>query len=453
MRAPRPYCVLRMLRVRNRNRNPPVAPVRLRDIAVVSRRACSDHGDRHVSDDHHVRTSVHDDGSGGGSRSTCLRRFIAISLTVIPHSKADSRPSIDGIRAIAASAVVGVHIEQNTTIEIGIGSFRFENLLANGRLGVAMFLIVSGFCFALPLWSAPPSTRLATARDGFWRRRIARIGPLYWTLVAGLCLLQIGSPRVVWDWLAHSFFVHNFFGETLYSVSEPLWAVALFMQCYLLWWLLLGALQMMKIHNDRALLFVFVILGGLAWITNAWLEKSGLAENLCGESVWLHSPMIHLPIFLLGVLASWASSHCRQVTRFRHAIDGVAGLGLLVLFLSMGLFERVALDVPASRYAYPIVPLLFALVLIAATNGCCIERVLSCRPLVVVGSISYALYLLHLPLIGLTKRVLEKVAITQNSLLLCLVSVGAAVGSAWILTLFFEPTSRAINRVERSHDG
>lgn len=89
-------------------------------------------------------------------------------------------PAMDGLRAIAAGAVVLHHAGFQT----GYGPGRWGGqLLAHGDAGVSIFFLISGFLLWRPFVAAHLDNRKPTDADRFWWRRVLRIFPAYWVAV------------------------------------------------------------------------------------------------------------------------------------------------------------------------------------------------------------------------------------------------------------------------------
>ena len=86
-------------------------------------------------------------------------------------------PAFDGLRAIAAGAVLLHHAGFQT----GYGpNRRFGEILAHGDAGVSIFFLISGFLLYRPFVAAHLDGRRTQSADRFWWRRILRIFPAYW---------------------------------------------------------------------------------------------------------------------------------------------------------------------------------------------------------------------------------------------------------------------------------
>ncbi|MEO1525544.1 MAG: acyltransferase [Planctomycetota bacterium] len=359
-------------------------------------------------------------------------------------------PSLEGLRALAALAVFGVHVEQLADAGLTLGPLRLDQAMKNGRLGVAMFLVLSGYCLARPLWSRPCETRLETTLCGFAKRRFSRIVPLYWIVLTAIWLIQSKVSSLEFsDWLAHCVFVHNFWTATLYSISEPLWAIALIVQYYVFWWLLMQMIRWLRLRSDAAIVGTLAGVLLISWGINASLEVSGVAASLFGEQVWRHGLLIHLPIFTLGSLASWFESR-RVMQDSAQWLNALVITGLLLLIIALACFP-IELSLVASRYAFPIVPVLFAAVVLSATNEGWLQRVLSSRWLTFGGSISYAFYLVHQPAIQLTERLLRALAFPSSLWQLAVGSLLIAGVVAWTLTFAVEVPMRRLLSCGVSH--
>ncbi|MEI9999405.1 MAG: acyltransferase [Verrucomicrobiota bacterium] len=129
-----------------------------------------------------------------------------------------------------------------------------------GWVGVAIFFVVSGFCI-----------QLSHQRSGergygtFYTRRFFRIYPpyllavlIYALLVPGFSLPFDAADRFIslGDLGTHLALVHNFINRYAYGIAAPLWSVAVEVQLYLLYPLLLA------------------LVGRLGWTRTLWLAPS-----------------------------------------------------------------------------------------------------------------------------------------------------------------------------------
>jgi peptidoglycan/LPS O-acetylase OafA/YrhL len=94
----------------------------------------------------------------------------------------------DGLRAIAATAVIVQHVGFQTG-----ASYRYRTLgpfLARMDSGVSLFFLISGFLLYRPFVAANLSDRPEPATGGFYRRRVFRIFPAYWLALSFMALFM-----------------------------------------------------------------------------------------------------------------------------------------------------------------------------------------------------------------------------------------------------------------------
>ena len=143
--------------------------------------------------------------------------------------------SLDLLRGAAILMVLLAHCAQATTsIVPGLNSFALDH----GELGVQLFFIVSGYTMMLTFGER---VDLAAARS-FYIRRVFRIVPLFWGAIFFYVLITKGEGFKVWapdgisasDILLTFFFLHWSSVTALNSVVPGGWSIAVEMQFYLL---------------------------------------------------------------------------------------------------------------------------------------------------------------------------------------------------------------------------
>ena len=111
----------------------------------------------------------------------------------VPHNRF---PCFDGLRAIAALAVVVYHVTTVYNIEtLHYDTWQWTQRL--GNFGVSTFFLISGFLLYRPYVTAHFADRPTPRLLSFWGRRALRIYPGYWVAltvaVYGIALTRIGS--------------------------------------------------------------------------------------------------------------------------------------------------------------------------------------------------------------------------------------------------------------------
>jgi peptidoglycan/LPS O-acetylase OafA/YrhL len=272
----------------------------------------------------------------------------------------------------------------------------FLSFLGYNHFGVTTFMVISGFCLAIPV-----ARNRGVIRGGvlnFFRKRACRILPTYYFalfLSLGLIGTLIGTPdHTVWDAalpvhartiLTHLLLLHNFFNP--FAINYPLWSIAVEWQIYFLFPALVYALA--RCGAARTLLAVFLASG----VLELYLLLRTKLWGVPAHYVWL---------FTMGMIAAEIGFGRRlrpawEMSFFWMSI--LTGGCLLVLLCYTGIFFR-------DDYRY--VPLLdlFAgataaglLAGMATGRYVLLRRLLEWKPLVRIGIFSYSLYLIHAPLL------------------------------------------------------
>jgi len=116
----------------------------------------------------------------------------------VPH---DRFPCIDGLRAIAAIAVLVYHVTTTYNIET-LHSDTWQWTQRLGNFGVSTFFLISGFLLYRPYVLAHFQDRPVPRLIPFWGRRAARIYPGYWLALTvatyGIAVHSISNFEIFW---------------------------------------------------------------------------------------------------------------------------------------------------------------------------------------------------------------------------------------------------------------
>lgn len=307
--------------------------------------------------------------------------------------------SLDGLRAVAILLVMGVH---------------FHSKVPFGWVGVQLFFVLSGFLITRILSEEKFHAGLTTRWASFISRRARRIVPLYLTYVLLLLLatLLFDAPRA-WSqampWLL-TFSLnlgYVFGGLALDDMYTHFWSLGIEMQVYLFWPLLVWTLS--KAALKRAVLLILLLAPLCRWL----LAKRGIGPY----ELYFFTPAqldafaagAAVAVFELGQRPSRAarwllpSLVCAIVCSVGLGVSANWSAGAKVAPLSAGF----PYFMPANgQYAwgYTLLDLTAAIAVLACLHGKL--PWLEARWLVFTGRISYGLYVLHRPLLGLLDRYL-----------------------------------------------
>lgn len=305
-------------------------------------------------------------------------------------TKVDYRREIDGLRAIAVLPVIFFHA--------GLSAF------SGGFVGVDIFFVISGYLISSIIIQEISDGSFSIAR--FYERRARRILPAL-TLIICVCLpfaWFVLSPVQLIDFgqslIAVSLFSSNilFWKESDYfspsAEEKPLlhtWSLGVEEQFYFVAPILFIAL--FKSKSERAPWFI----AGFALLSLFASQYMTLRHN---SAAFYLAPFRAWELFA-GTLAAL---HVRRFgVQARH---GMSSLGLLLIAVSIFCFDD-STPFPGFSALLPVIGTV--IVLLHGGSGSLGSKILSFKPLVMVGLLSYSAYLWHQPIFAFTRiALLEK---------------------------------------------
>jgi peptidoglycan/LPS O-acetylase OafA/YrhL len=330
------------------------------------------------------------------------------------------RPALDGLRAIAITAVVLYHA----------GGFA-----PGGYIGVDLFFVLSGFLITTLLLGEQADRGTVSLRS-FYRRRALRLLPALFFLLAIFiavstifAVVEDRSLRKDLFGVAAGIGYFSNIAMTGEPMTRPmpeelrhLWSLAAEEQFYLLW----PAILFLVLRGRTRLALVVVAAGvALTTLRQAQLYIDGASWQRIGFGVDTRSVSI-----LVGCLLALSIAVSRQ-PRFDRPwwLEPVA---------IVCLFGFLLVDLGRELFAGPL--LVFAIcsaVLItrALDDRSRLSSLLSLGALVFLGRISYSLYLWHFPVFvafGINEQRAELAAVPA-----VVVAVALAVGSYYVIEVPF----------------
>jgi peptidoglycan/LPS O-acetylase OafA/YrhL len=312
------------------------------------------------------------------------------------------RAALDGVRGLAIALVVVHHFTQGLPARP-----------RGGFLGVDLFFVLSGYLITGLLVRARERTG-RVGLVGFWLRRARRLLPPLLLVVAALSALSWWAfPPATWPGLRSDALSALLYTANVHELGQldpwgrregpallmHMWSLAVEEQFYLAWPLVLGALLAAghRLGRLRLPALWVSVAGGLvsfAWMTRTWLAGSDAAyydtraragELLAGGALALVLPAVA----------------ARLGARSRSAGSAAAAAGLAVLAAAVAVLAQKG---NAYFLGGALVVALAAVLVIGgvevAPDGA-VARALGRAPLVGLGRISYTLYLVHFPVMGL----------------------------------------------------
>jgi peptidoglycan/LPS O-acetylase OafA/YrhL len=305
--------------------------------------------------------------------------------------KLSYRKDIDGLRAIAVLSVLAFHIT--------------PALCRGGFVGVDIFFVISGFLISSIIYKELESGSFSIIE--FYIRRICRIYP---ALFAVLCFVSVAG----WIFLSPSDFVglgKQILGGSTFSANfvlwwqsgyfSPeaallpllhLWSLGVEEQYYLIFPLICMAFYGSK--SRRTLPAVFLAIAAVSMALNVAFVTEYAAATYFLPYARLWELFIGAGLSLFLQRNSQASQQTQLAAKWRH---GAGFLGIALLVISIFGIDRF----DAFPGWWALLPTIGAALMLVAGQTSWVNRyVLSSKPAVFVGLISYPLYLWHWPLLS-----------------------------------------------------
>lgn len=319
----------------------------------------------------------------------------------------DHLPYLDVIRGVA---ILSVFLFHALGMAYGIEELEWDKLFRNfdaptsflalypltyGRMGVAIFFAVSGFCIHLSYQRSRDKSWLC-----FFNRRFFRIYPAY--LLALLVFffvwpwgkMQLQSYDRLYQLVMHVLAIHNFDTKTIWGINASFWSIATEIQLYAIYPLLILFTRKFGWKNSLLLCLASeILIRSLGFFFNSVFETS-MPRFLKS------SPFAYWFSWAIG--AYLADCYLRKAPCFLAKIPfAFAALAALAFplyrptapytFAAFALLTAVAIErLLADRWKFPALP--FANKVWAHLSF--------------LGVVSYSFYLIHQPLLSLTKRIL-----------------------------------------------
>ena len=310
---------------------------------------------------------------------------------------------LTGLRFLAALHVVLFHLRDPYLVGAPLGLW---TIAGQGETAVGLFFLLSGFVLAHTYMPAAGTVRIS--RRAFWAARFARIYPVYaLSLLLALpdfldldrasrlklvlvvpTMLQAWLPALAYQWNGLTWSLST---EAFFYLLFPVIAVPLAR--------LRGRALAAAMATCWVLALAAPVLSQLLGLDRVW------AGSVMQSARWMtYNPLLRLPEFALGVLLARLFLATRGPSRRRWVGPTLATLGATGLLAAFAITPFLPPPIVSNGLLAPIDG---ALLIGLALGGPGLAWLLSRRLLVLLGEASYAMYLLHGPLLGGIGRLVD----------------------------------------------
>ena len=303
-------------------------------------------------------------------------------------------PSLDGIRGIAILMVLCTHFfvfRQAHSLHSAI----LGALSRSGWIGVRLFFVLSGYLIALGI----NNSKFFKARV-YIARRAGKIIPPFYLSALVACILLIFRNKHSFDYIISFFQTISF----IFVIKTPspiiddiYWSLGAESVFYLFAPISILLLRRSTKHFSLLLAsFLFIFIGNISAIYFSKLPDFPISTRLLGSFTY----------FGFGIFIAFLRSHFSPSRKMAIVLGSIGILLFMAIYLGVGTYTAMlpwaqAGDFCAALNESILFPNLLALsaalfVIGSLESDWWLPRILSIRPLVFLGIVSYEWYLFHL---------------------------------------------------------
>jgi peptidoglycan/LPS O-acetylase OafA/YrhL len=349
-------------------------------------------------------------------------------------------PAIDGLRTMAVLGVLWAHVWgffNNIPWKIGVD---LNRIISFGRNGVDLFFVISGFCMYLMYGSKIARFSKDSFLD-FLKRRWFRIAPAFYILIAveSLRLLITDGKFPAQEFFYHLFFINIFLPKNLFSPIY--WSLATEFHFYLIFPFLFLFLKNQGELLKRVLIGILICIVFRFFLFYFHRADIAAGDTISGFEIWYR-----FAEFGFGIIAAIIFTQSRELPGWLSGPKGFL-IGLLVAFIGricmltefLNHFGKWAFVI--RTISEPVMTFGFGLLVLNVISSQNIfSRILSWKPFLFLGKISYSMYLWHYLIAQyISIYIISHWGITFLNMNICiLLSLVILIPVSWISFKFFE---------------
>ena len=326
------------------------------------------------------------------------------------NNKSKYLPSIDSLRALAVLAVIIYHVD--------------VNYLPGGFLGVDLFFVLSGYLISSLIIKEFKKTGTVNLYN-FYIRRARRLLPaVYFMITIGLVVMVLFNEVLLrkshldaifgyiyssnWWYIFHKLDYFDSFGAQ--SPFKHLWSLAIEEQFYMIFPLLFLLVNGKKKSKDGTYKlnknFLYVVLGLILVSLIAHILLFDI-NNISRIYFGTDTRAFSLLVGVVGAILYPMERLHSKVTPQQNMIYSVVSLASIATLITVMVYTS-EYNTWLYRGGFLLVAILGLIVIISSgKQHTLMSKLLSFKPIVFIGKISYSLYLWHFPILVLTTPVSE----------------------------------------------
>ena len=326
------------------------------------------------------------------------------------NNKSKYLPSIDSLRALAVLAVIIYHVD--------------VNYLPGGFLGVDLFFVLSGYLISSLIIKEFRKTGTVNLYN-FYIRRARRLLPaVYFMITVGLVVMVLFNEVLLrkshldaifgyiyssnWWYIFHKLDYFDSFGAQ--SPFKHLWSLAIEEQFYMIFPLLFLLVNRKKKSKDGTYKlnknFLYVVLGLILVSLIAHILLFDI-NNISRIYFGTDTRAFSLLVGVVGAILYPMERLHAKVTPQQNMLYSVVSLVSIATLITVMIYTS-EYNTLLYRGGFLLVAILGLIVIISSgKQHTLMSRLLSFKPVVFIGKISYSLYLWHFPVLVLTTPVSE----------------------------------------------
>lgn len=304
-------------------------------------------------------------------------------------------------RFLASISIVVFHFGLDV---FPFNSIYLTSLFSQANIGVSYFFILSGFVMVIAYYNHDKIEYI-----NYYKNRFARIYPIYFIGLLIFVLFQISNSNFIsfTELFLNSFLLQAWYSGRALSLNFPGWSISVELFFYILFPLIINFYLKTKfkgIFNYAVILFWLFsqIILHLLYNSNFYKGYPSVSHDFI-----FYNPLMHLNEFLIGIISAFYFLNHKKIYKKIDVII-LTFVVLLVLFLKI----NNVIILHNGFMAILFVPIIILLSL--NTNGI-ITIFFKNKYLILLGEISFGIYILQVPIFRIVYQLLDYFAIIEIS--------------------------------------